>query len=120
MLLSSEDVERLERAGYDKQKFTRYDKHGFAKLKNHRGFCFFYDAEKCRCKIYKQRPSGCRIYPVIYSEREGIIVDDLCPNKNTVSKSELKRKGKKVVELLQRIDAEATSNRNTTREGRVC
>jgi len=36
--------------------------------------------------------------------------------KNTVSEIELKRKGKKVKELLQRIDNEATSHRNTTRK----
>jgi len=120
MILSSADVERLERAGYDKQKFMHYDRHGFVKLKNCRGFCVFYDVEKCRCKIYKHRPLGCRIYPVIYSEQEGIVVDDLCPKKNTVSESELERKGKKVVELLRRINDEATSHRNATREGRVC
>jgi len=37
------------------------------------------------------------------------VVDDLCPMKNTVSEIELKRKGKKVIELLQRLDNEATS-----------
>jgi hypothetical protein len=116
MMLSDADIKRLERAGYNRQKFVSYDKHGFARLKNRRGFCVFYDVEKCRCKIYEHRPSGCRIYPVIYSEKEGIVVDDLCPMKNTVSETELKRKGKKVIELLQRIDNEATSHRNTTKE----
>jgi Fe-S-cluster containining protein len=107
MMLSNTDVERLEKMGYYRQKFVRYDRLGFVRLKNHRGFCVFYDVEKCRCRIYEHRPSGCRIYPVIYSEQEGIILDDLCPMKDTVSKVELKRKGKNVMELLQRIDAEA-------------
>ena len=107
MLLSGTDIERLERLGHDSQKFVRYDGHGFARLKNRRGLCVFYDVEKCRCEIYKYRPSGCRIYPVIYSEQEGIVVDDLCPMRNTVSKMELRRKGRKVIELLQRIDNEA-------------
>jgi len=120
MLLSSADIERLERVGCDRQKFMRYDRNGFIRLKNRRGFCVFYDVEKCRCRIYKHRPLGCRIYPVIYSEQEGIVVDGLCPMKNTISESELKRKGKKVIELLQRIDNEATSHRNTTREEKVC
>ena len=116
MLLSSADVERLERrAGYDRQKFVRSDKHGYVRLKNRRGFCVFYDVEKCRCKIYKHRPLGCRIYPVIYGEQGGIVVDDLCPMKNTVSEKELKRKGKKVIELLQKIDNEAT-HRNIIRK----
>ncbi len=107
MLLSKTDVECLERLGYDRQKFVRYDRHGFARLKNHNGLCVFYDVEKCRCQIYRHRPLGCRIYPVIYSEQEGIIVDDLCPMQNTVSKIELKREGKKLRELLQKIDNEA-------------
>jgi len=46
---------------------------------------------------------------VIHSEQEGIMVDGLCPMKNTVSEVELKRKGKRVVELLQRMDHEAAS-----------
>jgi len=109
MLLSNADVERLEKAGYNRQKFMRYDKHGFARLRNRYGFCVFYDVVKCRCTIYEHRPLGCRIYPIIYSEQEGIVVDGLCPMKNTVSEIELKGKGKRVIELLQRMDNEATS-----------
>ena len=107
MMLSNEDIECLERLGYDRQNFVRYDRHGIAKLKNHRGFCVFYNVEKCRCQIYKHRPLGCRIYPVMCSKQEGIVMDDLCPMRNTVSKIELRRKGKKLIELLQRIDNEA-------------
>lgn len=119
MLLSSADVERLERMGYNRQEFVHHDKHGYIRLKNRGGFCVFYDVGKCRCIVYKHRPSGCRIYPVIYSEQEGTVVDDLCPMKNTISESETKKKGKKVMELLQRIDSEATSHRNTTGEDKV-
>jgi len=107
MMLSYTDIERLKRLGHDKQMFVRYDRHGFARLKNRHGFCVFYDVEKCRCQIYRHRPLGCRIYPVIYSEQEGIVVDDLCPMQNTISKKERKREGKKLMELLQRIDNEA-------------
>lgn len=112
MLLSNSDNERLERVGHNKQNFVRYDKLGFARLRNHNGFCVFYDVAKHRCGIYRHRPTGCWIYPVIYKEQEGIAVDDLCPMKNTVSEIELKRKGKKVIELLQRIDNEAIFHRN--------
>jgi len=108
MMLSNANIKRLEKRGYNRQKFARYDRQGFARLKNQDGFCVFYDAEKLRCTIYKHRPSGCRIYPVICSEQEGIVVDNLCPMKNTVSETERERKGKKVTELLQRIDNEAS------------
>lgn len=114
MMLSNADVERLEKVGYNRQEFVRYDRHGFVRLKNSHGSCVFYDPEKCRCKIYEHRPLGCRIYPVIYSQKEGTVVDDLCPMKNTVSRIELKRKGEKVIDLLQRIDDEVTSRRNHT------
>ncbi len=109
MMLSNVDIERLEKVGYSRQEFARSDGHGFVRLKNRHGYCVFYDVEKRRCRIYKHRPLGCKIYSVIYSEQEGIVVDDLCPMKNTISKRELERKGKKLMELLQRIDNEATS-----------
>jgi Fe-S-cluster containining protein len=107
MLLSNADVERLKKAGYGVQKFVRYDRQGFAKLRNRHGLCVFYDSENCLCRIYTRRPLGCRVYPVIYSEKEGVIVDELCPMKNTISRMELKRKGKQVINLLRMIDSEA-------------
>jgi len=116
MLLSTADVERLERIGYDREKFVRFDRHVFVRLRNHHGFCVFYDVERCRCRVYRHRPLGCRVYPVIFSEREGVIVDDLCPMGSTVSKVELDRKGKRLMRLLQRIDAEAVNRRGL----RVC
>jgi len=109
MMLSTADIERLEKAGYDRHEFTRYDRHGFARLRNRRGFCVFYDTGKRRCRIYEHRPEGCRIYPVVYSEEEGIVVDNLCPMNATVSETELRRKGRKVVALLQKIGNEAIS-----------
>jgi hypothetical protein len=115
MMLSNADIKRLEGMGYDRQKFVRQDRHGFIRLRNRRGFCVFYDVERCGCRIYGHRPLGCRVYPVIYSEQEGIVVDDLCPMKDTVSKIELDREGKKLMKLLQRIDAEATCRRNKTK-----
>jgi Fe-S-cluster containining protein len=115
MMLSNADVRRLEEMGYDRGRFVRLDRHGFIKLRNRRGFCVFYDVEGSLCKIYRHRPLGCRVYPVIYSEQDGIVVDDLCPMKRTVSKIELKRKGKRLMELLQRIDFEATCNKNKSK-----
>jgi len=107
MLLSRVDIELLERAGYAGENFVRYDRHGFARLRNRKGYCVFYDVERRRCKVYRHRPLGCRIYPIIYSKEERIIVDYLCPVKNTISNNELKRKGKNLMKLLQRIDDEA-------------
>jgi Fe-S-cluster containining protein len=107
MLLSEEDIRLLEKAGYNQEKFAHFTKQGYAQLRNQQGYCIFYDPEKHRCKVYKHRPLGCRIYPVIYSEEEGVIVDDLCPESNTVSAAEVEHKTAKLTKLLQRIDNEA-------------
>lgn len=116
MMLSIADIERLEKSGHSKPEFTRYDKEGFAKLKNRHGSCFFYNPQKHRCNVYRHRPSGCRVYPVILSKKEGIIVDDICPMKSAILEIEIRRKGKKVIELLKRIDREAASHSSHTQQ----
>jgi hypothetical protein len=116
MMLSNADVKRLEGMGYERQKFARQDQHGFVRLRNHHGFCVFFDVERGCCRIYEQRPLGCRVYPVIHSEREGIVVDVLCPMISTISKIELEKEGKRLMNLLHRIDGEATCNRNKAKD----
>jgi hypothetical protein len=44
---------------------------------------------------------------VIYQVGEGMRVDDICPVKHTVSKRELKRKGKELSDLIQRLSQES-------------
>ena len=107
MLLSQEDVQRLKTIGYSPDKFQRYDRQRYAKLRNRRGYCFLYNVKKRRCKAYRLRPQGCRLYPVICSVEDGIIVDELCPMGNTVSRKEIEEKGKEVLKLLAVIDREA-------------
>jgi Fe-S-cluster containining protein len=109
MLLSEEDMRLLERAGHTRERFVRYDKHGYAMLRNRKGYCVFYDVERSRCKAYTFRPLGCRMYPVVYSEENVAVVDELCPMGRTVSKAELGKKGERVSELLGRIELEAAS-----------
>jgi Fe-S-cluster containining protein len=111
MLLSAEDIERLERKGYRKEFFVRFDRAGYAKLRNRQGHCVFYDFEKNQCKVHADRPLGCRIYPVIYDEAKGIVVDSICHAQNTVSEKQKVKKGKKVLKLLEKIDAEAKKRR---------
>ncbi len=112
MLLSTEDIERLERKGYSKKFFVRFDREGYAKLRNQQGQCVFYNAEKQKCKIYKDRPLGCRLYPVIYDETKGIVVDDICPAGRNLNENKIERKGKKVIKLLEKIDAETMQRRS--------
>ena len=118
MLLSKEDIGLLEKTGCDQDKFAHFTERGYARLRNRRGYCIFYDSQKHRCKVYKHRPLGCRIYPVIYCEEEGVIVDDLCPESNTVSAAEVESKTAKLTRLLQGIDDEAEKRRPAHRPSR--
>jgi Fe-S-cluster containining protein len=115
MLLSKEDIERLERKGYPRELFVLFDMEGYATLRNVKGHCVFYDVENRRCMVYVVRPLGCRLYPVIYDEEKGIVADEICRGKARFSEKVLTRKGRKVNKLLERIDAEAAERRSTRR-----
>jgi len=107
MLLSKNDIKRIENQGYSQKYFVLYNKQGYAELKNREGYCVFYDPKKRRCNVYIYRPYGCRVYPVIFDEENGIILDTICEARNTISNHEKKLKGKRVINLLRVIDTEA-------------
>ncbi|MBS7608863.1 MAG: YkgJ family cysteine cluster protein [Candidatus Bathyarchaeia archaeon] len=105
MELSLKDIQRLASAGFRPEDFITV--HGdVPRLRNVNGWCYFYDPFKRRCKAYKLRPLGCRIYPVIYVEGEGFTLDKLCPMRHTVSEKEFKLKAKTLKKLLAKIDLE--------------
>jgi uncharacterized protein len=112
MLLSNEDIERLERKGYSRDFFVRFDKDGYAILRNQNGNCIFFDPEKRTCREHENRPSGCRIYPVMHDEDKGIVIDSICPAQHTISEKQKAKKGKKVLKLLEKIDTEAEKRRS--------
>jgi Fe-S-cluster containining protein len=105
MELSSDDIRRLEEAGYRRDQFSfLHDRE--VRLVNVAGWCFFYSLADRNCRVYKDRPLGCRLYPVVYLADEGAVVDGLCPMGHSVSEQELKRKEKILVKLLKEIDDE--------------
>ena len=112
MLLSEEDINRLEGKGYRREFFALFDKEGYAKLRNLQHHCVFYDVENRRCKVYRDRPLGCRLYPVIYDEEKGIVMDEVCHARGKLNEKQIRRRGQKVLNLLERVDAEAESRRN--------
>jgi Fe-S-cluster containining protein len=114
MLLSKKDIKRLEHRGCPASRFVRYDKQGYATLKNQEGYCVFYDRKNRRCSMYADRPSGCRVYPVIVDEEKGIVLDTICKSRNTISDKEKALKGKRVIKLLEIIDSEALERRIRT------
>lgn len=108
MVLSKEDIKRIEKKGFHKKYFMKINKEGYAQLRNYNGYCVFYSLDEHCCKIYSDKPSGCGVYPIILDEDVGsIIVDDICPEKATVTCEEKEEKGKVVVKLINVIDAEA-------------
>lgn len=117
MMLSETDIELLESRGHNKKAFLRFDKQGYARLQNRKGCCVFYDADKSACRVYADRPQGCHIYPVVYSEEKGIMVDGLCPMKTTVTGIEMTRKGKQVIRLLKTVDREAKERTRRAQRG---
>ena len=108
MMLCAEDIARLEKQGYQQDFFVRLDK-GYMLLRNRQGFCVFYNFQKHRCSVYFYRPSGCRVYPIVYDEEKGVLVDSICNAQATINQNEKARQGKRVLKLLEKIDVEAQS-----------
>jgi Fe-S-cluster containining protein len=106
MLLSKEDIERLERVGFSREDFTVTCEDGLTRLRNSGEWCYFYNPAEKKCQVYEDRPLGCLLYPVIYSIEEGAIVDELCPEKYTVSKHELRMKTKILLNHLKKITSD--------------
>jgi Fe-S-cluster containining protein len=109
MLLSKEDIERLERLGFSREDFTVSGRDGLTRLRNVEELCYFYYPEEKKCQVYEYRPLGCFIYPVIYSNEEGVITDEFCLMRHTISKRELKIKGQILLKHLKKITSEVTS-----------
>ena len=112
MLLSKKDIARLEKRGYKSCEFSRIDEQGYAELKNNEGYCVFYDLKNRCCRVYDDRPQGCRVYPVILDEDVGIVLDTICDCRGSVKAQEKQLNGKKVVKLLEIIDFEAAERRS--------
>ena len=87
MLLLKEDVERIVGLGFEEKFFASKSK-GFMVLKNSRaGRCVFHNGTQCT--IYENRPKGCKLYPIIFSEDSmSAVKDDLCPYREEFRLSE--------------------------------
>jgi Fe-S-cluster containining protein len=111
MFLAEKDIENLMDKGFRKSFFVKINKEGYAQLRNLKGYCVFYDDKNHRCSVYADRPAGCRVYPVIVDDEKGIVLDDICQSRGTITDREKRMKGKRVTKLLERIDHEAENRR---------
>ena len=107
MILSNNDIEKIQKIGYTKNFFVR-KKDGWMKLKNKNGRCVFHNGKICI--IYNQRPEGCRLYPLIFNiELKSAVIDNFCPYGNNFS---LKLEdSKKLYDLLKQINSEKYNNK---------
>jgi len=77
MPLTNKDLQRIHKLGYDKKTFVRI-KGEIPRLRNLEGRCIFLQEEGCM--IYRYRPEGCRLYPLVYNVDVGrTVLDPLCP-----------------------------------------
>lgn len=91
MPLTLEDIVRISKLGYDPAEFSEY-RRGALRLRNVNGRCYFLDSNG-KCRIYQNRPYGCRAYPVVVEAETGeCVLDGTCPAVETVEEEEFKEK----------------------------
>lgn len=95
------------RRGYREDDFFSIGEDGIPRLKNVESHCYFFDRERERCKEYASRPLGCSIYPINLTDDGEIVIDELCPEGDTLTRDEVQEKGMRLRRLLDTIDAEA-------------
>ena len=100
MPLTRRDIDRIINLGYGREDFIIRE-NGERRLRNVDGKCFFLQDE--RCKIYPDRPEGCRTYPLIYYEETGKAeIDTECPHHELFQWTEEDaRKLKKLVRTIE-------------------
>jgi Fe-S-cluster containining protein len=108
MTLTREDVNKIEKLGYERKDFVVRVKDGFCELRNVEGHCYFYDRGKKICQIYENRPEGCRYYPIIYDARKKkCVIDKDCPSGVTFTREEIRKICHKVRQLVKTLRQEA-------------
>ena len=116
MPLLEEDIHRITGLGYEQEFFARESK-GFKILKNsEHGRCVFHDGTQCT--IYKDRPKGCSIYPIIFDEDlMSAVKDDLCPHKDQFGVT--KKTRLELSSVYRQLQSERVDRKAWERQGRL-
>jgi len=102
MPLSSSDIVRINGLGFSENSYM-VKKNGNRQLKNQTGRCVFHNGQQCT--IYKHRPEGCQLYPVIFNEDMGeAVLDSYCPHNEEFQLTP--NISRKVIKLVRKLDAE--------------
>lgn len=81
MLLSTKDIQTITQQGYEINFFVE-QKNGWLQLKNSNNRCVFHNGT--HCIIYEYRPTGCKLYPIVYQNNDSAaIYDTVCPHPNS-------------------------------------
>jgi Fe-S-cluster containining protein len=108
MLLSYEDVNTIEILGYHKNFFV-IERNGWLQLQNRKGRCVFHNGIKCT--IYKHRPEGCSLYPVVYdNDEKKPILDSECPQRHCFHVTQAKTQ--QIISLIHLLKKERTDRLN--------
>ena len=108
MMLTEEDVARIKSLEYED---FYYEKGGFLYLKNVNGKCVFLD-ENGLCKIYENRPEGCRFYPFLYDPvGKKIVRDEDCPHRYEFSLNDPQKLKELVMRILKERDERIKEDR---------
>jgi hypothetical protein len=107
MQLSAQDVSRLKKLGYDPAAFMRR-REGFRTLRNVKGVCYFFDKNTCHCKVYENRPDGCRYYPIVYCVDEDrlMIDEEVCQRTSTITLRDMEETAPKLTRLARKLIAQ--------------
>ncbi|RLE90259.1 MAG: YkgJ family cysteine cluster protein [Thermoprotei archaeon] len=107
MVLGPTDILRITKLGYKLKEFSVISKDGLLRLKNINDHCVFYNPNTRKCNIYRWRPKGCRIYPIVYFIEDNIItVDNECTMAHTVSEEYLIQVLPEMIYLLGELGIE--------------
>ncbi|MFW9848879.1 MAG: YkgJ family cysteine cluster protein [Candidatus Thorarchaeota archaeon] len=111
MTITKQDANRIDALGYERHEYLIKTEDGFCELRNIDNHCFFYDPGTRECKIYENRPDGCRYYPIVYDvKKRKCVVDKDCPSRETMSREEIRKSCHKVRELVEKLMQEAKHN----------
>jgi len=103
MILLKSDIAKLKALGFNLNKIAiKVD--NYYQLKNINGHCVFLDEKTKLCKIYKYRPLGCRLYPIIIDvEKLKVTVDPDCPAAHTVTVEDIIKNKDLILKVLKEL-----------------
>jgi len=104
MILLKSDIARLKAAGYRLSDVAVKVEGNYYWLRNIDGHCVFLDPDTNLCKIYENRPLGCRLYPIVIAvDTLEVTVDTDCPMSHTVTLDDILSRRELLLKILREL-----------------